>query len=150
MHGSKTLAYIDEDGEDLSLCEAFAKTAVHHVNDASAGAELHEDEDLIRPVCHAMPCSVKEEDNVGVAFEDALGVACSCELQARYTDTHHDVDLLLDLREHSFVWDSDSLENMMGSVVDRLGGPHEIDMGEAAWKEVGLRWLGDVATTDLD
>ena len=150
MHGSKTLAYIDEDGEDLSLCEAFAKTAVHHVNDASAGAELHEDEDLIRPVRHAMPCSVKEEDNVGVAFEDALGVACSCELQARYTDTHHDVDLLLDLRKHSFVWDGDTLENMMGSVVDRLCSPHEIDMGEAAWKEVGLRWLGDVATTDLD
>ena len=131
MHGSESFAYIDEDGEDLSLCEAFAKTAVHHVNDASAGAELHEDEDLIRPVRHAMPCSVKEEDNVVVAFEDALGVACSCELQARYIDTHHDVDLLLNLGKHALVRNGDTLEDMVCGVVDGGRGADEIDVGEA-------------------
>ena len=61
--------------------------------------------------------------------------------------SHHNVDLLLDLGKHRFVWDSDTLKHMMGSVVDRLCGPDEIDVGEAACDRVRMRWRDDLATT---
>ena len=126
VHRSEALAHVDEYGEDFGLGKALTEATVHHVDDATTRTKLHEDEDLIRPVRHAMPCSVKEEDNVGVAFEDALGVACSCELQARYIDTHHDVDLLLDLCEHPLVGHSNPLEHMLRRPVHRLRRSYQI------------------------
>ena len=38
----------------------------------------------------------------------------------------------------------------MCSIVDRLCGSDEIDMGEAAWDEVRVRWVGDLATDKAD
>ena len=45
--------------------------------------------------------------------------------------TYHDVDLLLDLGEHTLVRDGDALENMVCSIVDGGRGADEVDVGEA-------------------
>ena len=70
----------------------------------------------------------------------------------RFGDSsHHYIDLLLHLRQHGLVRDGDAFEDMMGSVVDRLGGSDEIDMGKTAWRVVRDGWRCDLATkvTDL-
>ena len=80
-----------------------------------------------------MPGGIDEEDNVGVALEYPLHNMRSQEARRRRWEcSHHDVDLLLDLREHGLVRDGDALEDMVSSVVDRLCGPDEIDVCEAA------------------
>ena len=72
VHGGKAFAHIDEDGENLHLGEAFAKTAVHHVDDSAARTIFHKNEYLVRAVTHAMPSCVDEVHDVRVTFEDAL------------------------------------------------------------------------------
>ena len=72
VHGSETFAHIDKDGEDLGFRETFAQATVHHVDDASARTELHEDEDFVSAVGHPVPSGVDKEDDVRVALEDPL------------------------------------------------------------------------------
>ena len=72
MHGGETFADFDKDSQDLRFGETFAKTTVHHVDDASARTELHEDEDFVSAVGHPVPSGVDKEDDVRVALEDPL------------------------------------------------------------------------------
>lgn len=60
---------------------------------------------------------------------------------------HHNIHLLLHFRQHSLIRDSDPFEHMMRGIVDRLCGPDKVDVGEAAWTSLGIRCLGDLATS---
>ena len=72
MHGCQALANVDEDSEDLRLGESFSEPPVHHINETTARAVLHEDEDFVGAIGHAMPGSVDEKDNIWMAFEYSL------------------------------------------------------------------------------
>ena len=72
MHGRQALAYVNEDGENLRLGESFSKSPIHHINETTARAVLHEDEDFVSAIGHAMPGCVNEEDDVWMAFEYSL------------------------------------------------------------------------------
>ena len=77
MHKCYTFANVDEYLKNFGFRESLSQSSIHHVDDTSAGAELHEDEDLVCAIGHTMPSGVDEKNNVGVALEDALGNMCS-------------------------------------------------------------------------
>lgn len=72
MHSGEAFADLDKDGQDLGFRESFAKTTVHHVDNASSLAELHENKDLVHAIAHPMPCCVDKMNDVGMTFEYTL------------------------------------------------------------------------------
>lgn len=50
VHARDSFEDLDEDGEDFGLGEPFSQSPVHHVDDASSGAVLHEDKHLMGAV----------------------------------------------------------------------------------------------------
>lgn len=100
-------------------------------------AEFHEDEDLICPIGHSMPCSIDEVNDVWVPLQHSLESAVSTSSPAFESGlTHHNVHFLLHFAQHSFIGNGDPLEHMMCRSVDWLGRPYEVDMGKSTWNEM--------------
>ena len=53
--------------------------------------------------------------------------------------THHDVHLLPDFAQHALVRDSDALEHVLASIIDRILSLHDIYVGKAAY--IMTQWL---------
>lgn len=64
--------------------------------------------------------------------------------------THHYVDLFLDLGKHGLVGDGYALEDVVGGTIDGGRGAHEVDMCKATFGDVSNLRGAEVRYTDLD
>lgn len=94
-------------------------------------AIFHENENFVLAIGHPMPCGINEVNDVGMPFQDPLISWCETIRTVVSHTAHHDVDFFLDLGEQHFVRNGNALEDMMGRVIHRCRGSHEIDVREA-------------------
>jgi hypothetical protein len=73
VHLGDALADVDKDLEDLLLRQARLEPRVEQVNDAAAGAELHQNQDLMRAVRQVEGIGVVQMNDVRVTAEQFLG-----------------------------------------------------------------------------
>lgn len=131
VHAGNTLGDVTEDVEDLGLGQAVLEARVHEVDQAPAGAELHEQEDLVSPSLKLRGVRVDVGDDLAVALE-----------------LLHGLDLGPHVCQRVLVRHSDALEHSDIILVPRLvGHPDNVDMGEAALGEIFLD--NDAVVADL-
>jgi hypothetical protein len=81
-----------------------------------------------------MPGCVDEMNDIWVAFQDTLWVACKTVFTPDENGwAHHDVDFLLDLTEHRLARDCNAFEDMVSRSVHCGGCPDEVDVCKAAY-----------------
>lgn len=65
--GETYLANIDENLHDFRFRESLTEPSIHHVYNAAARAELHEDVYLMGATSKRIGCCIDKIDNIGVS-----------------------------------------------------------------------------------
>lgn len=122
VHAGDTLGDVGEDVQDLGLGQAVLQARVHEIDQAPAGAELHEQEDLVPPSLELRGVRVDVGDDLAVALE-----------------LLHGLDLSPHVRQRVLVRHGDALEHRRVVLVPRtVGHLDNVDVCEAAFGKVLL------------
>lgn len=131
MHAGDSLCTIGKDLEDLGLGQAVLQTGVHEVNQTTAAAVFHQEEDLVSAALELAGMAVDVGDDMLVALE-----------------LLHGLDFGAHVGQMLLVGHSDALQHGNLMLVVVAGHAHDVDMRKAALGQVFLNV--DLVAADRD
>lgn len=132
MHGCNALGHVGEDVQNLWLGKSMLQAGIHEVDQATAGAVLHEQEDLVAPTLQLRGMRVDVGHNVAMTFELLHGLhLCSHVGQGVLVRDRNPL-------QHADVWQA----------FIALGYAHQVDVRKSALGQVSVD--GDAMIADLD